>query len=248
MLSSYQRKLHTYISCRDEHPGAINIEEACRNLSQGRALVSLGLLTQMRVDDKFSVGDLATGLGESFLVTITVLGPSWVTADRVELYANGVLLREQRLESNGPAPQKAEVNWTIPRPRHDVYLVALASGPGVTSPHWSIPRPYQPTSQAWEPRVIGSTNPIWVDGDGDGKFTPARVYARGIIQQNGMEPAKLLPALGVFDEAVAAQAASLCQSAGTDVRNPEFARALQQSPAAVQRGFAAFVRTIRGGL
>lgn len=237
----------TYISCRDEHPGAINIEEVFRNLRQGRALVSLGLLTQMRVDDKFSVGDLATNLGKTFLISVKVLGPSWVTADRVELYANGVLIRDQSVEAKRPGPEKAKITWAIPRPTHDVYLVAIASGPGVTSPHWAIPRPYQPTSLAWEPRVIGSTNPIWVDADGDGKFTPARAYARTIIQQNGMEPAKLLPALAVFDEAVATQAASLCHSAGKDVRDAEFARSLQQSPAAVQRGFAAFFHTISGG-
>src|SRR5439155_8972489 len=156
----------TYIQCPDQNPGALDIEEACKNLQQGRALVSLGLLTEMKIDDKFGVGELATGLGEKLRVAVTVLGPAWTSADRVELYANGSLLREQRVEPSSRAGEKAKLNWTIPRPPHDVYLVAIASGPGVTSPHWAIARPYQPTSPAWEPRVIGSTNPIWVDADG----------------------------------------------------------------------------------
>src|SRR5438477_5748614 len=104
------------------------------------------------------------------------------------------------MKPESTAIEKAKLHWTIPRPAHDVYLVAIASGPGVKSPHWAIPRPYQPTSPIWEPRVIGSTNPIWVDGDGDGKFTPARAYAQQVIQQNGTDPAKLLPALAAFDE------------------------------------------------
>src|ERR1043165_5622981 len=77
----------------------------------------------------------------------------------------------------------------------------LPAAPGWRSPHWAIPRPYQPTSRVWEPRVIGSTNPIWVDGDGDGKFTPARAYAKSLIQQYGTEPARLLTALATCDEA-----------------------------------------------
>ena len=234
----------TYIQCRDKKPGAINIEEACRNLEQGRALVSLGLLTQIKVDDKFGVGDLATGLGETMLVTVTVLGPSWTTADQVELYANGLLIRQQRIEPGAPGPEKTKIKWAMPRPPHDIYLVAIASGPGVTSPHWAIPRPYQPTSRGWEPRVIGSTNPIWVDGDGDSKFTPARNYAKNLIKKNGIEPGELVPALAAYDEAVATQAASLCQSAGKDVRKPEFARYLEAAPPSVRRGFATFINTI----
>ena len=245
----------TYIQCRDEHPGALNVREACQNLQQGRALVSLGLLTEMKIDDKFGVGDLATGLGKNMGVTITVLGPAWTAADRVELYANGILIRDQRIDSKARrgalmarsasmAGEKIKLKWTMPRPAHDVYLVAIASGPGVTSPHWPIPRPYQPTSRMWEPRVIGSTNPIWVDGDGDGKFTPARAYARTIVQKYGMEPATLLPALADYDQAVAARAASLCHAAGKDLRGAEFNRVLREAPPAVQHGFAAFISTL----
>ena len=231
----------TYVQCRDDRPGSLDLKEACTNLEQGRALVSLGLLTQMKVDSKFTVGDLATGLGEKMLITITVLGPAWTTLNAVELYANGVLLREQHVKSSGAKIEKARMRWTIARPAHDVYLVAIASGPGVRSPHWAIPRPYQPTSRVWEPRVIGSTNPIWVDGDGDGKFTPARAYAKSLIQQYGTEPARLLTALATCDEAVAIQAASLCQSAGKDLRNAEFVGSLHNAAPAVQRGFATFV-------
>src|SRR5437868_15260146 len=68
------------------------------------------------------------------------------TVDAVELYANGVLLRQQQVKSTGAEIEKQRLQWTIARPPHDVYLVAIASGPGVRSPHWAIPRPYQPTS------------------------------------------------------------------------------------------------------
>ena len=160
----------TYIFCNDSDPAHIDIHEACANLRAGRALVSLGLLVDMTVQGKFRVGDLATNLPEGIEVTTTISAPQWSQADRVELYANGVKIHESALRTNS-----ARITWTIPRPARDALLVAIASGPGITSPHWAIPKPYQPSSKAWNLRVLGATNPIWLDADGDGKFTPLRL-------------------------------------------------------------------------
>jgi hypothetical protein len=126
------------------------------------------------------------------------------------------------------------------RPRKDVHLVAVATGPGVTSPSWAIPRPYQPDPGPWVPRVIGSTNPIWIDGDGDGKYTPPRGYAKAVVEKSGAEPARVVAALGEYDEAVAAQAASLLQAAGKDVRDIDVSKAAD----AVKRGFASYAATL----
>src|SRR6266545_8176312 len=198
----------------------------------------------MTVDDRFGVGDLATGLGELIRVDVTVLGPSWTSADRVELYANGVKIREQPVEAPVSPVEKTRVTWMIPRPAYDVHLVAFASGPPVVGPYWPIPKPYQPASRAWSPRVLGATNPIWVDGDGDGKFTAPRAYAKEIIQRVGGDPGKLIAELAKFDEAIASQAAGLCQAAGRDVRSGEFAAPLKTSLPHVQRGFASYAKTL----
>ncbi|HEY6226698.1 MAG TPA: hypothetical protein VI282_06215, partial [Verrucomicrobiae bacterium] len=74
---------------------------------------------------------------------------------------------------------KKRVEWkrNLSAPR-DAYLLAVASGPPVTAPFWRIPKPYQPTSTTWNPRVIGATNPIWIDADGDGRFTPPRLQKK----------------------------------------------------------------------
>jgi hypothetical protein len=125
-----------------------------------------------------------------------------------------------------------------------VHLVAIATGPGVSGPYCETPRPYQPTSKVFTPRVIGSTNPIWIDADGDGGFTAARGYAEQVIAGAGTTPAKLLPALSRYDEAVAVQAAALCQAGGSDVRNPDFTGALKSASEAVRKGFSDFSRTL----
>ena len=68
-------------------------------------------------------------------VSLRVLGPEWTRATHVTLYANGT--RHSRCRHHDirraipePAGLKWQATWTIPRPRHDVWLVAIAGGPG----------------------------------------------------------------------------------------------------------------------
>ncbi len=199
----------TYVATKDADPTNLDLDEVWRSYKEGRLLVSLGLLTQLKVNDKFTVGDLATGLAESIKVEATVFGPAWTKADRIELFANGILIREQKIEDDHRAGEKARIVWQIPKPAHDVHLVVIATGPGVTEPFWEIPRPYQPSSKTFVPRVIGSTNPIWLDADGDGRFEPAFAIAQRLIQESGGDRAKLQEALKKCDEAVAVQVESL---------------------------------------
>jgi hypothetical protein len=229
----------TYIACPDGHPDRIDVGTACSNLLTGRALVSMGLLTDMTVNERFKVGEVATNLGAEVRVTVRVLGPPWVSATNVWLFANGHQVREQALAHE----HDGTVTWTIARPKHDVHLVAIATGPGITATYWAIPRPYQPSSPRWEGRVIGSTNPIWLDGDGDGRFTAARAYAKRLFSEHGTDPAKLVSALSDFDEAVAAQTASFCAAAGQSPSVPAFVEVLKAGAPHVQRGFHAFATT-----
>jgi hypothetical protein len=136
-----------------------------------------------------------------------------VQADHIELYANGRVIREQDLLDNHLAGEKARVVWQIPKPAHDVHLVAIATGPGVKAPYWETPRPYQPSSKTFSPRVVGSTNPIWVDADGDGKFHSAFALAHRLIEQQGRDREKLREALKSYDESVSIQVDAILQEA-----------------------------------
>lgn len=194
----------TYVAASARSPAAIDIDEVCASYRAGRLLVSFGLLTRMNVNERFAVGDLATGVRGNLQISIEVSGPSWAAADRVELYANGIKVREQAIVPSERI-EKARVTWSLPLPRHDVHLVAIASGPGISAPFWDIPRPYQPTSKTFTPRVIGSTNPIWIDADNDGRFSSAREYASRLVARSGANGADLAAALQGYDEAVAVQ-------------------------------------------
>jgi hypothetical protein len=165
----------TYIESDDRDPAHIDVARACDNFLRHRALVSMGLLANMKIDDHYSVGDLATNLQKTVKVVATVQGPSWTAVDRIQLFANGAILRDERFAPIYKPGEKKRIEWSIPKPAGDAHLMLIASGPPVTAPYWRIPKPYQPTSTAWNPRVVGATNPIWLDCDGDGKFTPPRL-------------------------------------------------------------------------
>ncbi|HCN79268.1 MAG TPA: hypothetical protein DIT13_19050 [Verrucomicrobiales bacterium] len=199
----------TYVAAKDGNPSQLDLDEVWRSYQEGRLLVSLGLMTTLKVNDRFTVGDLATGLGSQIKVEAVVSGPAWVTADRIELYANGILIREQSIKDEHRAGEKARITWELPKPAHDVHLVAIATGPGITEPFWEIPRPYQPSSKSLTPRVIGSTNPIWLDCDGDGKFASAFAIAQALVTKLGSDSAALREALKKHDAAVIVQVESL---------------------------------------
>jgi hypothetical protein len=230
----------TYISCPDSDPGRLNISIACSNLLSGRASVSMGLLAELTVNGKFRSGDLATLPGTDLKATLKVRGPSWITATNFALYANGIQVSEKPVYSerttDWDSDLKASVTWSIPHPTKDIYLVAIATGPGTAAPFWPIAKPYQPASTHWDSRVIGSTNPIWIDGDGNGIYTSARAYASQLIKQFGPDTKNLLAALNSFDEAVSIQAASLLKAAGQTISANDLTWAGSQ----VKRGFAAF--------
>lgn len=199
----------TYVAAKDQSPAQLDLDEVWRSYHEGRLLVSLGLLTTMKVNGQFGVGDLASGLGDEFEVELTVSGPSWAQADRLELFANGIRVREQAIADSGKAGEKARITWKLPKPAHDVHLVAIATGPGVREPFWEVPRPYQPSSKSLTPRVIGATNPIWIDADGDGRFESAFAIAQELFGRLGGDPDRMRAVLDSHDAAVRTQVQSL---------------------------------------
>jgi hypothetical protein len=234
----------TYIRCKDDKPGEIGVEEAVKNFLDSRVLVSCGLLTEITVDEKHGPGDLVPVNGE-VSVTVRVLGPAWTTADRVELFVNGVRVHEAAIEDKGKAGEKWSGKWTLPRPVHDLHLVAVATGPGVEGLFWPVAKPYQPTSPVVRKRVIGVTGAVWLDGDGDGRRTSARDYARKVVNAAGTEWRKAIASLAGYDEAVAAQVAGLLRAAGVSPSDKNVRAAAKAAGEPVMRGFDAYAEAWR---
>jgi hypothetical protein len=228
----------TYIRAKDTDPGKIDVQEAVTNFLTGRVLVSMGLLAEITVNDKYGPGDLVPA-SDQVKVSVRVQGPGWVTADKVELFANGKKIREAAITEGKKPGVKWLGEWMLPRFRHDVHLVAIATGPGVRELYWPIRKPYQPTSPVVNLRAIGSTGAVWIDGDGDGRRTSAYEYAQQLVKAN-MEVSKLLPTLSGYDQAVAAHVAALLHAKGIAVMEQEILAAAKKAGPHVEAGFRAY--------
>jgi hypothetical protein len=230
----------TYIRCNDELPGEIDVSEAIENFLAGRVLVSCGLLVDITVNDKYGAGDLVPA-GDVALVRLRVLGPSWSTAQKVALYANGIRVREEEIRNGTRGGVKWSGEWILPRLYNDVHLVAIATGPRISALYWPIAKPYQPTSPVAERQVIGSTGAVWLDVDGDRERTSALGYAERVMTKHGKRPKDVAAALAPYDEAVAVQAAALLTASDADLDDAELRVAIKQAGPHVERGFRAFL-------
>ncbi|MEW4528268.1 CehA/McbA family metallohydrolase [Maioricimonas sp. JC845] len=233
----------TYIRCDDENPGNIDVDAAVASFRAGRVLVSYGLIAELTVDGRSSGETVAVG-GDAIDVDVRVLGPHWVHADRVELFMNGRKIRETAISAgndNLPTGVKWRGRWTIPRPSHDVHLVAIAWGPGIDGSYWKTAKPYQPTSVVWQPQVFGCSGALWIDADSDGQRMSARSYAERLTREADGDLPTLLDGLADYDEAVAIQAAHLHRLAGGSPIDPQIRESIDH----VRNGFRRYFEAVR---
>lgn len=159
----------TYIRVDDRDPGALDVEEAVSNFVQGRVNVSYGLLTEVVVNGKYGPGERAFAPDDDVRVSIRVLGPHWTSADRIALYSNRGLVREETIDPEArdrlPRGVLWSDEWIVPKPKHDAFLVAIATGPGIAGLYWKTAKPYQPDSPEWTPRTVGASGAVWLDVD-----------------------------------------------------------------------------------
>jgi hypothetical protein len=208
----------TYIRCDDRDPGHLDVDAAVASFLQGRVLVSYGLIAELTVNGKYTSGELASLTGDQVEVALRVLGPHWVKGKRIQLFSNGELLREEAIAADVPRDLPSGVKWqgmwTLPRPAHDVHLVAIAFGEGVEGAHWTTAKPYQPRSPDWSPVTFGVSGAVWLDGDKNGRCSSAREYAEQTVAAAGSSLEQLIAGLAKYDAAVAAQAAHLFRTNG----------------------------------
>lgn len=222
----------TYIRCDDRDVATIDVDDAVSQFLAGRVRVSYGLLTELTVNGKYGPGEF--GLlpsAEEIVARVRVLAPHWLAADRITLFANGVAIREEPIPSRAatlPTGVHWQGEWRLPRPSQDLHLVAIATGPGVSLPYWATAKPYQPTSASCEPRVMGCSGAVWIDGDDDGIRSSALDYARRAWEAADGDWQSLVRALDKFDPAVSVQVAGIAQQHGEQL--------LQDSPQAALRG------------
>jgi hypothetical protein len=255
----------TYIRGEDSDPSRLNVAQLSDHLRQGRAIVSLGLFPQLSIadaPDALDAPSLTTGLihpnsshpgdlhqGESrfFEITASVDFPTWMNPEvrtLATLYENGkpklVFPFEMKKTAGRPLAFKAR----FPKPKADAWYVLVAETPGMTNAYWSVARPYQPSSPEWKPAMIGATNPIYLDANGDGFYSAPRQIALH-LNEKFVSPHDLIPALDNYDWAISAQVAEILTESGTDLSAAEFRTAITRAAPHVQQAFSDYLATVK---
>ncbi|MCA9053277.1 MAG: CehA/McbA family metallohydrolase [Planctomycetaceae bacterium] len=230
----------TYIRGDDTNPGGIDAAAAARSLVQGRVLVSYGLIAELTVSGEYTSGDLVPPVDGELNVSVRVLGPDWVTPQRLMLYANGELIREamifsDRAESRVPGVQ-FEQTWSLERPDFDLFLTAIVVGDGIDAAFWRTAKPYQPTSPHWLPQTLGCSGAVFVDADGDGQWTAARSYAEQIIRDSDGALPDVFAGLSGRDSAVAAHVAHLLRLSRIDLDSADITALAAEADPPIRAG------------
>lgn len=233
----------TYIKSAATDAGKLDVKELIENVNKGRVLISFGLLAKILVNRQAGPGDLAISSGNT-TVDLEVHGPSWLSANKISLYANGIKVFEETIIDSGKAGLKWRARWSLPKKSHDVFLVAITEGPGPNLPYWPIVKPFQPVSTSWTPYTIGISGAVRIDADGDGKFTSAFGYASRLVDGNAKDFNKLFQQLTLFDESVSIQVAAILAQKNIDLQSVEVTNALHTATMPVKTGFSKFVSAL----
>jgi hypothetical protein len=238
----------SYVYARD-HSGQISEDEIVDGLVSGRALVSLGLITELEVNSQARAGDTLELNGDRLSVRVVVRGPSWMDADRCELYANGALIDSFAVPAGDPEPGvKAVWETELKKPRYDFHLAAVARGKGVEQPYWPIAKPYQPTSPHWDSYVLGASGVVRIDVDGDHRWSSVREYAERLVAAAEGDFGRLVEQLREGDKTLATFAAEEWERSGNSLQDPAVQNALRGAAEQTRAGFQALMRSQRESL
>lgn len=229
----------TYIRCDDVDAGQINVSNAVEAFVAGRVTVSCGLNADIRINKHFGVGDTVPQ-SNHYHAEVDVKGPSWIKADHVEIFVNGIMVAERQIHPKNQAKpgvkDTIEINLPISKSQ-DAFVVVVASGPGIKKLHWPIAKPYQPTSPNYTPRCMAVTGAIWIDADGDGVRTSAKAYAEQLCQQPKNQSADLISKLQTYDRAVILQVAAQLMSINEAAFHADILPIARKAKPAIATGF-----------
>ncbi|MDW8310296.1 MAG: CehA/McbA family metallohydrolase, partial [Verrucomicrobiales bacterium] len=166
----------SYVPSRTDDPARIDVEDACARFRRGEIIVSLGIFADVWVDDFWKMGQTNALRDETVRVRLRVAAPSWVTPRMAMVFLNGREVARKPVLTRAPKqPTDARVEFRLPRPKNDAYLVCVVVGDGVNHPAWRIQEKY---TQA-------VTNPVFLDGDGDGHYSSPHAQALATLARAG---------------------------------------------------------------
>ncbi len=197
----------SYVPSATDDPAKIDVDASCDALKHGKNSIAVGIFTDVRVNDEFTMGDLVPCKDASSVeLKLRVASAGWIHPRRALVFVDGRQVTELAVLGTGDGPTEQTLRATIPVPKHDAWLVCVVLGDGVDGP-W------------WRPAVkdtIGATNPVLLDRDGDGKWSDPRVLGAALAARTPGRFDGIAAGLAEADDAVALQAIDVALAASED--------------------------------
>lgn len=201
----------TYLKSHADDITQIDRKEVYHAFTEGRATAAAGIFANLTLNGQFGMGDLASADAftnnnknqhSKLTAYLRVAAPSWVRPREAMIYVNGKQVAQKTIDSTLNQPTNQTLEFSLELPPHDAYVVAFVLGDGITLPGWTT---FGKATQA-------ITNPIFLDRNGDGKYSAPRATAKRLIADFRNQHKKLTPALQkklLESEAIKAESAVL---------------------------------------
>ncbi len=222
----------TYVRSSTDVPAHINVDEACTAFLAGDTTVSLGIIADVKVNDRYRMGHQIKLTGKPLDVNLRVTAPSWVTPRRAIVYLNGSAVSEQAVPISAKGrPTNSKLRFKIPAPIHDSWLVCVILGDGVKCPAWKTEENY----------TFAATNPIYLDADADGNYRSPGETAAAILERTKNDANKIWKEIMVADDAIAIQLLSQTRLRNNTQQRAELDRRVKEA-ATTRNIFAEYLR------
>ncbi|PYV11289.1 MAG: hypothetical protein DMG07_19590, partial [Acidobacteria bacterium] len=153
-----------FVALGKDDPSQVSEEELVRAVKAHRIVVSNGPF--LRVDcDGHGVGETFSSGGRPVTFTVSLQSAPWVDVSAVTLVENGRVVARKLIPATDRVDKGKHVFSVAPKA--DAWYVVVAYGNRGL-------QPVIPNLGEREVLPLAFTNPIWVDANGDGKFTPPR--------------------------------------------------------------------------
>ena len=158
-----------YVRLPDDSPLAARPADVARSVKGLHAFFTTGPFVRLTVGEA-TYGDLAAAPGGKVHGEIAVQAAPWVSVSTVLLYVDGAPAQRFSVPE-GTAAERFRAGFDLSIER-DAFLVARVEGD----------RPMAPIVGSARFRVLpfALTNPMLLDADGDGRFTPPRGHPRAV--------------------------------------------------------------------
>lgn len=128
-------------------------------VKERRMMVSCGPFVRLETSDGVGIGGRAQPQGGTVDLHVTVVAPTWIGVDEIRVLENGVVIDVLEPSPTGDPAVRLDTMISV-SPTADAWYAVQAVGSGSMAP------------VVWEGEPFAMTNPIEVDADGDGDWTP----------------------------------------------------------------------------